>query len=214
MFPALASGGTGAARFPIRNADAAITLAKAVCLRYGSPLLDEDMNETAIRKAMPTLKWGATLQDGHWFVDTMPSVVAGTNDHLLIVDIPVEGPVPKGCPEAGYSLLLGLPPRPPKPRPACEPSDISEPDAQQLALEAVAPDGGVWLMASRAQSQADAWIVSVRIPERPQSDADADKGEFKVFKRTADVLNTHTGERFTALPSKAQFVEHHCLDKH
>jgi hypothetical protein len=181
-------------------------------MKYGQALLDEDMNKTPIREAMPTLKWSATLDGDGWHVDTMPSVIAGTNDHLLSVDIPVQGPAPKECEQSGYDLV-GESPRPPKPHAPCEATDISEPDAQQLALEAVAPNGGVWLMASRARSEPNAWIVSVRIPARPDSDPRADKGTFKVFKRTANVEKIGTEEWFKSLPSKAQFVEHHCLDK-
>lgn len=202
--------GVCATTFPVRSADIAIAVAQQVCLKYGGPLLDEDMNKTTIRNAMPSLRWNATLRNQHWHVDTLPSVVAGTNDHLLVVDIPIEGPAPKECVESGYDLV-GVPPRPRKPRGPCKPTNISETDAQELALEAVAPHGGVWLEASRAKSEPDAWIVSVRIPERPPSDAGADKGLFKIFKRTANVLNLRTGVQFTSLPSKAQFVEHHCL---
>ena len=203
-----------AAPFPIAGSDDAIAMAQDICLKYGPPLLDEDMNRTAIRDAMPSFKWGARLEGSHWLVDTMPSVVAKTNAHLLVVDIPLNGPAPKRCIESGY-VLIGLSPRPataPTPRADCKPSDISGPDAQQLALEAVSPHGGMWLAASPAQSEPDAWIVSVRIPKRPASEASADKGMFKIMKRTANVINMKTGERFTSLPSKAQFVEHHCLD--
>src|SRR5882724_10828180 len=102
-------------RFPIRNANDAIAVAKRVCMKYGQALLDEDMNKTPVREAMPTLKWSATLERDQWYVDTMPSVIAGTNDHLLLVDIPVQGPAPNECRQSGYDLL-GESPKPPKQR--------------------------------------------------------------------------------------------------
>ena len=212
MFHASVASADSAAPFPIQNANDAIATAKDVCLRYGGPFYDEDDNRTTIRQQMLTLKWNATLEGDHWHADTRPSVVAGTNEHWLDVDIPVNGPAPTSCAESMYELI-GIAPVTPKPRGPCKPSDLSEWNAQELALEAVAPNGGVWLMASRGKSEPSAWIVSVHIPERPESDASADKGLFKVFKRNGDVLNVRTGEFFTSLPSKAHFVEHHCLDQ-
>jgi hypothetical protein len=195
---------SSAAMFPIRTAGEAIGLAEMVCLKHGGPLYDEDANKTTIREALRTLKWGATLDGDIWQVDTMPSIVDQTNDHLLMVDVPVNGPAPIVCQESLYSLIDTSPPKPAKPRPVCKPSSISTLDAQELALEAVAPDGGVWLESSRAISRGDSWQVSVR-------DGQGNENQFKINKRTANVVNLRTGEEFTSLRSKAQFVEHHCL---
>jgi len=169
------------------------------------------MNETAIKSVLPSFQWQAELVGDHWAVSTEPSVLADTNEHLLIVDVPVNGPAPRTCHESMYSFL-GVTPRPPAPRGPCKPSDISESDAQMLALDTFEPDRSAGLMAERARSERTAWIVPIRIAGRPASDRDADKGLFRVFKRNANVLNIGTGEYFTALRSKAQFVRHHCLE--
>jgi hypothetical protein len=207
-------------RFSIFSAEEAISIAKKVCLKYASPIMDEDENETSIKDAMPTLQWGATFTGDYWVVDTMPSVVAGTNDALFLVYIPVEGPAPHQCIQSMYELAL-LKPEPPKPRGPCVPSDISAPDARELSLEAPAPKGEATMMVLQTLSEADAWVVSVGYSLKPDavpSYRDVFKafkrtvGVFRVFKRTADVVNIGTGEKFTSLPSKARFVEHHCLN--
>jgi hypothetical protein len=199
-----------AAELPVRTAAQAIAIAKAFCIKSGPKLLDEDMNETTIRDAMPTLKWAASKEKNEWHVDTMGSVMAGTNTHLLAVDVPEDGSPPKQCWDSLYTLV-GPPPKKP-PRGSCAPSDLSAANASELAFEAY--QRGVWvggIMATKPQSEPDAWIVSIRVAAPPNTDSE-ELGLYKVFKRTANVQNVKTGEELNSLPSKAHFVELHCLD--
>jgi len=82
----LGVSGAYAAEFPVKDAASAIAIAKAICLG----------------KADASLKWEAVL-DGEgktWSADTIPSVKSSF-DHLWIVKIPVNGPLPITCAQAG-----------------------------------------------------------------------------------------------------------------
>jgi len=196
--------------FPIKSPEDAISVAKAVCIAYGKPLSDEDQNQTTIKDAMTSLQWNAKLEGNLWHVDTTPSIVAGTNDHLLIVDIPVNGPAPKQCTQSLYTFF-NLPPRKPKSCENSEPTDLSEANAVNLAFEAYMR--GQWtggIMAPPGQSEPDDWLVSIRVAGPPNSDTQ-ELGLYKIFKRTGNVLNVKTGEQFNSLPSKSHFLELHCL---
>ena len=135
LFVILSSSEVAAYTFPIKSKAEAIEVAKGVCLKYGGTLMDEDMKKTTVRDEMSTFRWDATLNRDHWDVNTSPSIYAGTNDHWLDVEVPVNGPEPRSCPESLYTIF-GLPPRKPKPRTNCKPSDISAANASQLAFEA------------------------------------------------------------------------------
>jgi len=80
---------SGYNQFPIRDAEAAIAIAKKVCAG----------------KADPGLSWQAELsEDGKkWFVDTEPSIKK-SGDPLWTVDVPVAGPLPTKCWASMYDI--------------------------------------------------------------------------------------------------------------
>jgi hypothetical protein len=213
LFVILSSNGVAAYTFPIKSKADAIEVAKSVCLKYGGPLMDEDMKKTTVRDEMSTFRWDAALNGDHWDVSTTPSIYAGTNDHMLDVEVPVNGPEPRSCSESLYTLF-GVPPRKPKDRTNCEPSDISAANALQLAFEAYMR--GVWtggIMAMKPESELDAWTVSIRVAAAPGDNSSKELGHYRVLKRTANVVDIISGEEFNSLPSKAHYLELHCLDK-
>jgi hypothetical protein len=106
---------------------------------------------------------------------------------------------------------MGLPPRKPKDCTNVEPSDISSLNATNLAFEAYNRGGWVGgIMGLEPESDGDAWIVSIRVPA-PPGVTSKELDHYKVFKRTANVVDTLTGEEFNSLPSKTHYLELHCL---
>ena len=83
------SASSGNNQFPIKDAEAAIAIAKKVCAG----------------KADPSLSWQAQLsEDGKkWFVDTEPSIKK-SGDPLWTVDVPVAGPLPTKCWASMYDI--------------------------------------------------------------------------------------------------------------
>ena len=86
-----------AATFPVKNARAAIAIAKEVCWRDRTYL-------TYIGKEFPNLKWEAVRVKDKWIVST----IAGQSVDQLAVDIPINGPYP--APRACYDYMYFIPP--------------------------------------------------------------------------------------------------------
>ena len=88
-----------AAEFPVKDAKAAIAIAKRVCRD----------------KADPSLKWEAIFDNTHhvWHADTWLSLkCTGTNPPLWYVEVPVNGPRPTECSQSLYTLICPAPQKP------------------------------------------------------------------------------------------------------
>jgi hypothetical protein len=79
-----------AADFPARDEASAIRIAKYVCRREAGPDFQWQANFVASHR--------------HWIVDTEPSLHK-SGDPLWMVEIPVDGPLPKRCWRSFYDII-------------------------------------------------------------------------------------------------------------